>query len=99
MLAQQANHQGIVAQVAPYHYWELSALLGRAKNNSDCPLIVIADGIEDPHNLGSIVRTAEAMGVDGLIIPQRRAVNLDFGFMVQRLKVVSCYTKPIFQAR
>ena len=75
-LTQYANHQGIAARVAPYSYWELEVLLTRAKNNSDTPLIVIADGIEDPHNLGSIVRTAEAMGVQGLIIPQRRAVGV-----------------------
>lgn len=75
-LTSHANHQGIVAQVAPYAYWELNALLSRAKSESDSPVIVIADGIEDPHNLGAIIRTAEAMGVSGLIIPQRRAVGV-----------------------
>lgn len=75
-LTQYANHQGITAQIAPYSYWDLEALLTRAKSETDSPVIVIADGIEDPHNLGSIVRTAEAMGVQGLIIPQRRAVGV-----------------------
>ena len=75
-LTSHANHQGIVAQVAPYAYWELNALLSRAKSQTDSPVIVIADGIEDPHNLGAIIRTAEAMGVSGLIIPQRRAVGV-----------------------
>lgn len=74
-LTQGANHQGIVAQVAPYTYWELEDLLAYAKQTKD-PVIVIADGIEDPHNLGAIIRTAEALGVQGLIIPQRRAVGV-----------------------
>jgi 23S rRNA (guanosine2251-2'-O)-methyltransferase len=74
-LTQGANHQGIAAQVAPYSYWELEDLLTHAKQIKD-PVIVIADGIEDPHNLGAIIRTAEALGVQGLIIPQRRAVGI-----------------------
>jgi 23S rRNA (guanosine2251-2'-O)-methyltransferase len=76
ILTQQANHQGIAAQVAPYRYWELDKLLKLAKQETDSPVIIIADGIEDPHNLGAIVRTAEAMGIQGLIIPQRRAVGV-----------------------
>lgn len=74
-LSAGANHQGIVAQIAPYAYWELTDLIERAKLKSN-PVVVIADGIEDPHNLGAIIRTAEAMGVRGLIIPQRRAVGV-----------------------
>jgi 23S rRNA (guanosine2251-2'-O)-methyltransferase len=76
LLTQQANHQGIAAQIAPYRYWELEELLAQAKQETDSPVIVIADGIEDPHNLGAIIRTAEAMGIQGLIIPQRRAVGV-----------------------
>lgn len=76
LLTSHANHQGIVAQVAPYTYWDLDALVSQAKSETDAPVIVIADGIEDPHNLGAIIRTAEAMGVRGLIIPQRRAVGI-----------------------
>ena len=75
-LVKGANHQGVVAQVAPYHYWELADLIIQAKQNSQSPIIAIADGIEDPQNLGAIIRTAEAMGVQGLIIPQRRAVGI-----------------------
>ncbi|MGK7942007.1 MAG: 23S rRNA (guanosine(2251)-2'-O)-methyltransferase RlmB [Crocosphaera sp.] len=71
-----ANHQGIAAQVAPYTYHELNELIAQAKANSDEPVIVIADGISDPHNLGAIIRTAEAMGCQGLIIPQRRAASV-----------------------
>jgi len=75
-LVRGANHQGVAAQVAPYAYWELKDLIAQAKQNSKSPLIAIADGIEDPQNLGAIIRTAEAMGVQGLIIPQRRAVGM-----------------------
>ncbi|ELS02109.1 rRNA methylase, putative, group 3 [Xenococcus sp. PCC 7305] len=75
-LVKGANHQGVAAQVAPYHYWELKDLISQAKQNSQSPLIAIADGIEDPQNLGAIIRTAEAMGVQGLVIPQRRAAGI-----------------------
>ncbi len=74
-LTQGANHQGIAAQVAPYVYWDLTDLIERAKQTPE-PVIVIADGIEDPHNLGAIIRTSEALGVQGLIIPQRRAAGV-----------------------
>ncbi|WP_052055629.1 23S rRNA (guanosine(2251)-2'-O)-methyltransferase RlmB [Myxosarcina sp. GI1] len=75
ILSSGVNHQGVIAQIAPYAYWELDKLIDKAKLQSE-PTIVIADGIEDPHNLGAIIRTAEAMGVGGLIIPQRRAVGI-----------------------
>ena len=71
-----ANHQGVAAQVAPYNYHDLDELIAQAKANSDEPVIVIADGIADPHNLGAIIRTAEALGSQGLIIPQRRAAGV-----------------------
>ncbi len=76
-LTQYANHQGIVAQVAPYTYWQLEDLIAVAKEKTDSPVIVIADGIEDPHNLGAIIRTTEAMGLQGIVIPQRRAVGIN----------------------
>ncbi|MDJ0578563.1 23S rRNA (guanosine(2251)-2'-O)-methyltransferase RlmB [Crocosphaera sp.] len=71
-----ANHQGVAAQVAPYTYHDLDQLIAQAKANSDEPVIVIADGIADPHNLGAIIRTAEALGCQGMIIPQRRAAGV-----------------------
>ena len=74
-LTQGANHQGIAAQVAPYEYWDLARLIDNAKQTPE-PVIVIADGIADPHNLGAIVRTAEALGAQGIVIPQRRAVGV-----------------------
>jgi 23S rRNA (guanosine2251-2'-O)-methyltransferase len=71
-----ANHQGIVAQVAPHDYMDLEDLIEKAKSVSDRPVIVVAEGITDPQNLGSIVRTAEALGAQGIVIPQRRAVGI-----------------------
>jgi 23S rRNA (guanosine2251-2'-O)-methyltransferase len=72
-IAPGANHQGVVAQVAPYAYSDLGDLISQAKSASDQPVIVVCDGITDPHNLGAIIRTAEALGAQGLVIPQRRA--------------------------
>jgi 23S rRNA (guanosine2251-2'-O)-methyltransferase len=70
-----ANHQGIAAQTAPYEYVELQELIETAKSTTD-PVIIIAEGITDPHNLGAIIRTAEAIGAQGLVIPQRRASGI-----------------------
>lgn len=75
-ITQGANHQGIAAQVAPYEYVELADLIEQAKAACDDPVLLIADSITDPHNLGAIIRTAEAMGAQGLVIPQRRAVGV-----------------------
>jgi len=75
-ITQGANHQGIAAQVTPYEYVDLGDLIEQAKAATDQPVLVIADGITDPHNLGAIIRTAEALGAQGLIIPQRRASGI-----------------------
>lgn len=75
-LTNNQNHQGIVASIAAYEYAELDDIFDLAKSKKQDPLIVILDKIEDPHNLGSILRTADAAGVDGIIIPKRRAVQL-----------------------
>jgi 23S rRNA (guanosine2251-2'-O)-methyltransferase len=74
-ITDRANHQGIAAQIAPYAYMELDDLIIQAKSVTD-PVIVVADGITDPHNLGAIIRTAEAIGSQGLVIPQRRASGI-----------------------
>lgn len=73
LLTSRGNHQGVAAQTAPYAYWELPDLIEQAKTRTSSPVIVIADGIEDPQNLGAIIRTTEALGMQGLVIPQRRA--------------------------
>ena len=71
------NYQGVIAQVPPYSYCEVEDILEEAKNRKEDPFILILDGIEDPHNLGSIIRTAETAGVHGVIIPKRRAVGVN----------------------
>lgn len=75
-ITQGANHQGIAAQVAPYDYVELGDLIQQAKAGAEQPVIVVVDSVTDPHNLGAIIRTAEALGAQGMIIPQRRAVGI-----------------------
>jgi len=75
-ITEGANHQGIAAQIAPYSYLELPDLIAQAKSITNDPVIVVAEGITDPHNLGAIIRTAEAIGAQGLVIPQRRAVGI-----------------------
>jgi 23S rRNA (guanosine2251-2'-O)-methyltransferase len=70
------NHQGVVAQVAPYTYAELDDLLEKAKAKDETPFLLLLDEIEDPHNLGSIIRTAECTGVHGVVIPKRRSAGV-----------------------
>ena len=75
-LTQGANHQGIVAQIASQEYVDLGDLVTAAKAASRRPVLIAADSITDPHNLGAIIRTAEALGAQGVVIPQRRAVGI-----------------------
>jgi 23S rRNA (guanosine2251-2'-O)-methyltransferase len=75
-MADGGNHQGVIAQVAPYDYWHIDDLIEQSKKVSDRPVIIISDGITDPHNLGAIIRTAEAIGAQGLVVPQRRAAGV-----------------------
>lgn len=75
-MVQDVPHQGIVAQVAAYQYYEVEDLLARARDKNETPFLLILDEIEDPHNLGSILRTADCTGVHGVIIPKRRSVGL-----------------------
>jgi 23S rRNA (guanosine2251-2'-O)-methyltransferase len=70
------NHQGIIAYVASYEYGSLDDLYQRAEERGEDPFFIILDELEDPHNLGSILRTADAAGVHGVIIPKRRSVGL-----------------------
>lgn len=92
-MAQTKNYQGIIAMVPPFEYCEIEDILQEAKNRGEDPFIVILDGIEDPHNLGSIIRTAETAGVHGVIIPKRRAamvnstVNKVSAGAVQHMKI------------
>ena len=71
-----APHQGVAAYIAPYEYASLDNFLVDQANKESLSTVIILDGLEDPHNLGSILRTADATGVDGIIIPKRRSVAL-----------------------
>lgn len=75
-MAEGIQHQGVVAQVAAYEYADIDQILAKAKERGEEPFILILDEIEDPHNLGSILRTADCTGVHGVIIPKRRSVGL-----------------------
>ncbi|MEG9298765.1 23S rRNA (guanosine(2251)-2'-O)-methyltransferase RlmB [Mangrovibacillus sp. Mu-81] len=70
------NHQGVVASVAAYTYAEIDDIFDKAAQKGEDPFVLILDELEDPHNLGSIMRTADATGAHGIIIPKRRAVGL-----------------------
>jgi 23S rRNA (guanosine2251-2'-O)-methyltransferase len=71
-----ANHQGVVAEIPPFRYSSIEAILQRAKERGEAPLLVLLDGIQDVHNLGALIRTAEAAGVHGLVIPGHRAAGI-----------------------
>jgi 23S rRNA (guanosine2251-2'-O)-methyltransferase len=75
-LAGTDRHQGVVAVVADYRYVELEEVLGRARASGRPPLLVVLDGVEDPHNLGAIIRSAHALGAHGVVIPRDRAVGV-----------------------
>jgi 23S rRNA (guanosine2251-2'-O)-methyltransferase len=75
-LSEGATHQGVVAKVADFQYASLLDLVSRAREAGRVPLLVLLDGIADPHNLGAIVRSAHALGADGVVIPQDRAVGV-----------------------
>ena len=75
-LSQTGRHQGVIAYAAAYDYAEVEDMLELARERGEDPFLILLDGIEDPHNLGAILRTAECAGVHGVIIPKRRAVGL-----------------------
>lgn len=76
-MAQTDNYQGVIAIVPPFEYCEIDDILNYAKEKEENPFVLILDGIEDTHNLGAIIRTAETAGVHGIIIPKRRAASVN----------------------
>ena len=76
-MSETHNHQGVIAVVPPFDYCEVDDILEYAKTKGEKAFVLILDGIEDVHNLGSIIRTAEAAGVHGIIIPKRRAASVN----------------------
>ncbi len=75
-MSETKHHQGVIAVSAAYDYAELDDIFDKAKEKNEPPFVIILDGIEDPHNLGAILRTANLVGAHGVIIPKNRAVGL-----------------------
>ena len=75
-MSETGAHQGVIAQVAAYDYSTVEDILKKAEDKGEAPFIILLDNIEDPHNLGAIIRTANLAGVHGVIIPKHRAVGL-----------------------
>ncbi len=78
-LCGHSNHQGVAAFVSAHEYSTVEDILKNAEEKGEAPFVIICDEIEDPHNLGAIIRTAEAVGAHGIIIPKRRSASLSFG--------------------
>ena len=75
-LSETHAHQGVIAQVAAYDYSTVDEILARAEEKGEAPFLIILDNVDDPHNLGAIIRTANLAGAHGVFIPKRRAVGL-----------------------
>ena len=75
-LSETGKHQGVIAMTAAYNYAEIEDILAAAREKGEPPFLVLLDNIEDPHNLGAIIRTANLAGAHGVIIPKNRAVGL-----------------------
>lgn len=75
-LSETKKHQGVIAMAAAYEYATVEEILAKAEEKGEPPFLILLDGIEDPHNLGAIIRTANLAGAHGVVIPKRRAVGL-----------------------
>lgn len=75
-MSETGKHQGVIAYAAAYEYGTIQEMLAKAEEKKEAPFLIFLDGIEDPHNLGSIIRTANQAGAHGVVIPKRRAVGL-----------------------
>ncbi|MCR5144298.1 MAG: 23S rRNA (guanosine(2251)-2'-O)-methyltransferase RlmB [Lachnospiraceae bacterium] len=75
-ISESGKHQGVIAQGAAYEYSTVEEIMENARNKNEDPFIIFLDGVEDPHNLGAIIRTANQAGAHGVVIPKRRAVGL-----------------------
>lgn len=75
-ISETRAHQGVIAQVAAYEYATVDDILAKAEEKGEAPFLILLDNVEDPHNLGAIIRTANLAGAHGVLIPKRRAVGL-----------------------
>lgn len=92
-LSETGKHQGVVAYAAAYKYSEVEDMLALAESRKEPPFLILLDNIEDPHNLGAIIRTANLAGAHGVIIPKRRAVGLTA--TVARTSAGALYYTPV----
>src|SRR5574344_884721 len=93
--SETGNHQGVIAFATDFKYSELEDILNISKNNGTDPFILLLDGIEDPHNFGSIIRTAECVGADGIVIAKNRACPVTE--TVIKVSTGACFNVPIAQ--
>lgn len=93
-MCQTPNAQGIIAIIPPFDYCDVYDIIDFAKNKNEDAFIIVLDGIEDPHNLGSIIRTAETAGIHGIIIPKRRAASVN-----STVAKVSCRSSRTYENR
>ena len=91
-LSQTGSHQGVIAQIAAYEYSTVEDILEKAREKGEPPFIFLLDNIEDPHNLGAIIRTANLAGAHGVIIPKRRAVGLTATVAKNICRCIELYT-------
>ena len=96
-LAKGVNHQGIVAQCAVKEYSTLEEIFALAEERGESPFIIVLDKIEDPHNLGAIIRTAECAGAHGVIIPERRSAGLSY--TVEKTSVGALEYMPVVRVK
>ena len=75
-LSETKSHQGVIAQVAPYEYSTVEEIMARAEKKGEAPFLILLDNVEDPHNLGAVIRTANLAGAHGVIIPKRHSAGL-----------------------
>ena len=87
------SHQGVIAKTSPVDYASVSDILKRAEEKGEAPFIVVLDEVEDPHNLGSVIRTANAAGVHGIIIPKHRSTGITA--TVAKVAAGACFYTPV----
>ena len=85
-ISETGRHQGVIAYAAAYEYADVEDMLRLAESKGEDPFLILLDNIEDPHNLGAIIRTANLAGAHGVIIPKRRAVGFPFKQRTKALK-------------
>lgn len=87
------SHQGVIAQVSPVDYVSVEEILKRAEQKGEAPFVVVLDEVEDPHNLGSVIRTANGAGVHGIIIPKHRSAGITA--TVAKVAAGACFYTPV----